>query len=326
MYYEQMIYCTRAFCCLSIGSCWRNTNISQAMCWWLFTLFQTRKIMQIFWALFASILILYVWIWLINTTFWQKSIKTTLFRKIITIGIILVGTLFAYGYLFSITPYQNWNFITTMNWRTTWLFAGYCTGILFLILLIFRKWKKIILQTLLIGAVFFFAAALGGIFWGINTLILYYIIAAYAEEYMKYTSSTLFFGETFHGISDMIFFCILLGLGFSVAENIFYLASVFFHQETINLVGFAVGRWLISALLHVAATTTIGSIYYALQKKIKRPLAIGISILSGVLLHSSYNISLSYNFKYITIPLIIFMIFLLSFFLFQSDLLYKGKW
>ncbi|HCY21729.1 TPA: hypothetical protein DIC40_08010 [Patescibacteria group bacterium] len=57
-------------------------------------------------------------------------------------------------------------------------------------------------------------------------MILYYIITAYAEEYMKYTSSTTLLGDSSHGIKNGIFFCVLLGLGFSLIENLFYLFSL----------------------------------------------------------------------------------------------------
>jgi len=60
---------------------------------------------------------------------------------------------------------------------------------------------------------------------GINSLLLYYIITAYAEEYMKYTSSTMLLKNT-EKIKNGIFFCILIGLGFSFVENIFYLISL----------------------------------------------------------------------------------------------------
>ena len=129
-----------------------------------------------------------------------------------------------------------------MDWRSTLLFTAYCTAILLIIITIFRQRSKKILQTLFIGALFFLAVNYGGLFLGINTLVLYYIISAYAEEYLKITSSVTILGEASTEARDLIFFCILLGLGFSMVENILYLISVFVQQQHINLIGFLVGR------------------------------------------------------------------------------------
>gem|GEM_PF-7114347 len=80
------------------------------------------------------------------------------------------------------------------------------------------------LQTVFLGAIFFIAIGYGGYLLGIDVLILYYLVSAYAEEYLKYTSgNNVFFKEEGHSARDLIFFCILIGLGFSMAENLLYL-------------------------------------------------------------------------------------------------------
>ncbi|MDD3262399.1 MAG: PrsW family glutamic-type intramembrane protease [Candidatus Absconditabacteria bacterium] len=279
--------------------------------------------MQIFRTILASIFILYIWIWLINEAFGKNSLKIQYIWKILLIGIILVGGLFSYKYLLSYpTSHLSLNITDQLNFKTAIIFGSYCMGILLILLVLFRKRAILILQIFFGGALFFVVLSFGGIILGINSLLLYYIITAYAEEYMKYTSSTMLFKNT-EKIKDGIFFCVLLGLGFSLIENIFYLISIAGGGE--NLAGLILGRGLISALLHVVATTTIGALYYALRQKTLRPVALFISIAGGVALHGTYNIGLEYQLSYITIPLVIFLFFLLSLFLFKSDMLYAKK-
>lgn len=280
--------------------------------------------MQIFWSIIASISILYVWIWLINTAFGKNSLKIQYIWKILLIWIILVGGLFSYKYLISHSAsYQVYNIMEQLTFQSFLIFWWYCSAILGILLLIFRKWASFVLQIFFGGAIFFLMISFGGILLGINSLILYYIITAYAEEYMKYTSSTTLIWDSSNEIKNGIFFCILLGLWFSLIENILYLISL--SDWWWNLLGLLVGRWLISALLHVVATTTIGSLYYSLKQKILRPVALFISIIWWVSLHGIYNIGLEYQLSYIIIPLIVFLFFLLSFFLFRSDMLYVKK-
>lgn len=280
--------------------------------------------MHIFWTIFASISILYVWIWLINTAFGKTSIKIQYIWKILLIWIILVGGLFSYKYILSHSPsYQAYNILEQFTFSSFLIFWLYCAAILTILLLVFRKRTSFILQIFFGGAIFFLVVSFWWILLWVNSLILYYIITAYAEEYMKYTSSTTLLWDTSNSIKDWIFFCILLGLWFSLIENIFYLISL--SDWSWNLLGLVIGRWLISALLHVVATTTIWVLYYSLKQKIYRPVALFISIIWWVALHWWYNLWLEYQISAITIPLVIFLFFLLSFFLFKSDMLYVNK-
>jgi len=55
------------------------------------------------------------------------------------------------------------------------------------------------------------ALASGGFFIGINVLLLYYLVSAYAEEYMKYSASNnIFIANKEPNESNLIFFCILI--------------------------------------------------------------------------------------------------------------------
>ncbi len=272
----------------------------------------------------SSIFIIYVWIWIIHSVFGSEAFKTKLIWKIIITGIVLVLGLLAYKYALIHLWYNQLSFSQdSVHWRSLLVFSAYCTVILLLLIAFFRKWAKHILETLFVWSLFFLAVNYGWLFLGINTLIIFYIVSAYAEEYLKYTSSVTLLSDWSHTTRDLIFFCILLGLGFSMVENVAYLISIVLNNQKINLTSFIVGRWLISTLLHVVATGTIGFIQYRLQKKIWWWIATLIGILVWFTLHSWYNIWLEYRLHYLSVPLIIFMVFLLTYLLFQSDLLYK---
>lgn len=280
--------------------------------------------MSILRTILASIVILYVWIWLINTAFGKHALKIQYIWKILLIWFLLVWGLFSYKYLVSHSDsYQVYNILQQLSFSSFLVFGWYSAAILIVILFIFRKRAIFILEILFGGIIFFLMVSFWWLLLWINSLILYYIITAYVEEYLKYTSSTTLLKNWTDDLKNGIFFCVLLGLWFSLVENIFYLISLAGWQE--NPLGLIVGRWLISALLHVVATTTIWTLYYALRQKILRPIALLISIIGWVILHGTYNIGLEYQLSVVTIPLVIFLFFLLSFFLFKSDLLYVKK-
>lgn len=281
--------------------------------------------MNIIWSIISSIFILYVWIRLINTVFWWQALKAKIIWKVLIMWIVSVWTLFAYKYLLTKTNNLDLYFFENLDLKTTTLFSIYCIWIILIIISIFGKRAKIILKTLFILSLFFLIVNIAWIFLWINTLILYYIISAYAEEYLKFNSSTILSENTTTWVKDLIFFCIILWLSFSVVENVLYLASVLIQKQQINISSFIIGRWLISALLHVVATTSIAYITYSLNKKINWIVASIIWIIAWLAIHSTYNLSLEYKINYISIPLIIMMFFLLSYFLFKSDLLYKKK-
>lgn len=274
--------------------------------------------MKIIPTILASLLVLYVWIRLINTVFGKNPIKKQYILRIIISGIVLVWWLFGYRYLLISNPnFAEFDIVKDINFKTIIIFWFYCMALLLFLITIFHRRKNFILQIFLSGALFFVAIGIWGIALWINSLILYYIISAYAEEYLKYTTSNSFLQKNWKNIW---FFAILLGIAFGLIENIFYLIA--YASWTENLIWFILSRWLISVLVHVVATTTIASIYHFLNKKTLRPLALLVGMIGWVWLHSVYNISLEYQFSILIVALIIFFFFLLSWFLFRSDLLY----
>lgn len=63
------------------------------------------------------------------------------------------------------------------------------------------------------GGICFIAIAYGGLITGINVMIVYYLISAYAEEYMKYSAgSNVLLANKDPNENNLIFICILVGL------------------------------------------------------------------------------------------------------------------
>lgn len=237
---------------------------------------------------------------------------------------LLVGSLFFYKFLLGSVGQVQLYFMDKPDRISLGLFVSYCLAFV-LFLTLFTRWRYTkVLQTVFLGALFFVAISYGGYLLGIDTLILYFIVAAYAEEYLKYSSgNNLFFKEEWHNLRDLIFFCILIGLGFSMVENLLYLSYSFINHEQVSLVNMTLGRGLISTLLHIVSTSTIAFLAVKIQKKRSFATALIGWIIWWVGIHSLYNISLQYHLSYITIPIIILCFFILSYLLYQSDMLYE---
>lgn len=278
--------------------------------------------MQIVWSIISCLIIFYIRTWLLSTVFGPRALRKQLLIKILIMGILMVGMLFVYTYVTSLFVFGPRSIVNHFTLENGLIFIGYCIFGVGLIFLLFRKRALQILEIIGIWALLFVGIHLGWIFLGLNSMILYYIISAYAEEYMKYSGSSIVFREHQSIPSSLIFFCVLMGLGFSLVENIVYLVSVILHHQDINFAAFLLWRWLISALVHVTATSTIGYLSFKLPKSLRLFVITVIGLVSWVLLHTTYNLSLYYSLSYLTIPLVIILFFLMSFFLFQSDILY----
>ena len=279
--------------------------------------------MQAFISILVSIIIIYIWIRIINTIFSEKKIKINLILKILLIWIFLVGGLFIYRYLLTNLWISWYNILSNTNPISVFIFLTYCFLIVVLLGLIFNNRNKKLLQTILIWLLLFGAIAYWWYFIWINFVILYYLISAYAEEYMKFSASNDLVLGTRKNLTDLIFFCILIWFGFSIIENLFYIASSLLKNESINIMNLLIWRWLISSLLHVVATWLIWFVCVKFSKNKNLILPITLWIISWFALHSLYNISLQLQLNYISIPLIILCFFLLTYLFFQSDIIYK---
>ena len=273
----------------------------------------------------TSILLVYVRIRIINTIFSQKKIKIWITLKIFGLAIIMVGSLFAYTYLLWYIGQKGLALTNTINTQTLLIFIAYCTILMVLVTIFLKNRYKRIAQILLIWSLFFMALASGGFFIGINVLLLYYLVSAYAEEYMKYSASNnIFIANKEPNESNLIFFCILIWLWFSAVENIAYIANNVFNNESVNIINVVIGRGLVSTLIHIVSTSLIAFIMIKTKKNNNIILPIILGMIGWFWLHSIYNISLQYNISYITIPMIILSFFLLTYLTFQSDIIYSS--
>ena len=282
--------------------------------------------MQIIRPIIASLVIIYIRIWILNTIFSEKKIKRVISFKILFTGIFLVAILFIYTYLaqrFPQIPAFNLQ-VSISNGQSIVFFIIYCTIFVIALTLIFSNRYKKILQTILIGALFFLAIAYGGYLLGLSSVLIFFLVSAYAEEYLKYNAgNNLLYEEKRINQTDLILFCILIALGFSFIENILYIVVNLLNHNNINVLQMLIGRGLISALIHVVATGLIAFTTISFKKRhsIIIPTLIGILLWFG--LHSLYNVGLNYQLSYITIPVIIISFFLLTYLFFRSDSLYK---
>ena len=275
----------------------------------------------------TSLVVVYVRIRIINTIFSQKKIKIWITLKVFGLGIIIVGSLLAYTYLLWILGQENLALNTTnTNIQSIWIFIAYCTIFAVLITMIFKNRYKRIAQILLIWSLFFIALAYWGFLVWINTLILYYLVSAYAEEYLKYSAgNNMFLADKEPNPSNLIFFCILIWLWFSAIENIAYIANNIINHETVNIMNMIIGRGLISTLIHIVSTSLIAFIMIKTKKTNSLIIPVTLGIIGWFWLHSIYNISLQYNLSYVTIPMIVLAFFLMTYLTFQSDIIYKQQ-
>jgi RsiW-degrading membrane proteinase PrsW (M82 family) len=285
-----------------------------------------RLVVNIVRPIITSILLVYVRIRIINTIFSQKKMRIWITLKIFGLGIISVGSLLAYTYLLWFLWQENLALTKMINTENLLFFVAYCTAFVLLVIVFFRNRYKRIIQFLFIWWAIFVALAYGGFVIGINILILYYLVSAYAEEYMKYSASNnMFLSEKQANESNLIFFCILIGLWFSAVENIAYVINNILQSESINIIGLLIGRGLVSTLIHIVSTSLIAFIIIKTKRANNTIVPIILGIIGGFWLHSIYNISLQYNLSYVTIPIIIIAFFLMTYLTFQSDIIYKQQ-
>lgn len=282
--------------------------------------------MNIVRPIITSILLVYVRIRIINTIFSQKKIKIWITLKVFGLAIVIVGSLFAYTYVLWFIGQQKLTLTNIINTKSLLLFVAYCTIFVILVTVFFKNRYKRITQILLIWSIFFVALAYGGFVVGINSLLLYYLVSAYAEEYMKYSGgNNLFLANKEPNESNLIFFCILVGLWFSAVENILYIVNNIINNENINIMNMLIGRGLVSTLIHIVSTSLIAFIMIRIKRTNNIIMPVILGIIGGFWLHSIYNISLQYNLSYITIPIVILAFFLMTYLTFQSDIVYRSS-
>ncbi len=242
------------------------------------------------------------------------------------VGLLLVWALFFYKIILQYTGNINLYFFENLDPTTLGIFVLYCIAFV-LILSLFLKWRyKKMIQVVWWWAIFFIVLAYWSYRAWVWSILIFYLVSAYAEEYFKFSSSNnIYLKEWSKNPRDLIFYSILIWLWFSMVENLFYIVYNFLNNESINLLQITLWRWLISTLIHIVSTSFLAYVMLLLHRKRNFFISLlwGISVWFWI--HALYNISLEYDFAYITIPLIIWAFFLLSYLLYQSDILYEEK-
>ena len=284
-------------------------------------------------AIAICILLWYFWIWLIQHIFAKQERKIS--RKLFWTSFLLVWSLFAFNYIIrAIFPWLEaiQNETLSLSWWSYFLL--YC-GLIFLFLILLNwNWKKKQIRFLFLIRMILFAVV--GFFWikvWISTTVIYYLVLAYSEEFLKIWATENEVSKTEFYSSDLLFFSIFIALWFSIIENLFYLWSEILSADQEWIWGLVFGRWIFTSLLHFIATGVIALVLYKLyqQQSLKdlniwqKIWRIVVAILIWVLIHWWYNLSVQHMNLFIYIILVFGGYFLLTYLLFLSDSLYKNK-
>ena len=295
--------------------------------------FILEKSMKITGAIVVCILLWYFWIWLIQHIFSKQQRQIS--RKLFWTSFLLVWSLFAFNYI--IRYFFPWleaiqNGAMSLSRRSYFLL--YC-GLIFLFLILLSwNWKKRQIRFLfLIWMILFAVVGFFGLKTWISATVIYYLVLAYSEEFLKIWATENEVSKTEFYSSDLLFFSIFIALGFSIIENLFYLGNEIFSNNPEWIWGLVFGRWIFTSLLHFIATGLIALVLYKfyqqptfkdlkIWQKIWR---IVVAILIWVLIHRWYNLSVQHMNLLIYIILVFGGYFLLTYLLFLSDSLYANK-
>ena len=289
--------------------------------------------MKIAWAVVMCILLWYFWIWLIQHIFAKQERKIS--WKLFWTSFLLVWSLLAFNSIIKaifpkIEAIQDWTF-SLSRW---WYFLLYC-GLIFLFLILLNwNWKKKQIRFLfLIRMILFAVVGFFGLKAWISATVIYYLVLAYSEEFLKIWATENEVSKTEFYSSDLLSFSIFIALWFSIIENLFYLWSEILSSNPEWIWGLVFGRWIFTSLLHFIATGLIALLLYKLyQQQSMKDLSIWqkiwriiIAILIWVLIHRWYNLSVQHMNLLIYIVLVFGGYFLLTYLLFLTDSLYKNK-
>jgi hypothetical protein len=289
--------------------------------------------MKIAGAIIVCILLWYFRIWLIQHIFAKQQRKIS--RNLFWTSFLLVWSLFAFNFILRlIFPWIEAIQNGSISLRRYWYFLLYCGLIfLFLILLNWNRKRRQIRFLFLIWIILF---GVVGFFWlkiWISATVIYYLLLAYAEEFLKVWATENEVSKTNFYSSDVLFFSIFIALWFSIIENLFYLWSEILSSNPEWIWWLVFWRWIFTSLLHFVATWLIALLLYKFYQQqylknlnIRQKMwRIVFAILAWVLIHRWYNLSVQHTNIFIYIMLVFGGYFLLTYLLFLSDSLYINK-
>lgn len=256
-----------------------------------------------------SILLLNIQVRIVNRIFPQKEVKRKILWYTLLMGLLVASSLLAFTYI--VQPY-----ISTLFKTDSITYSIYIAAVWWIIAILFatkrQRRRTFIISTLTVLALISWVAEI--VFaWAWIWLI---ILKATWEEVLKTASSqSLSSHDTFYK-SDIIIFSILAWLWFALFENIVYFIAAW-------SIGQFIARSITISLLHWIFT---GTIWYILWRYAKNSfLSYTVAYALWILLHSFYNISLTYSPVIWWIVFTIWWYFLLSYLLYKSDRLYNNK-
>lgn len=245
-------------------------------------------------------------------------------RKIFLWWAILVLVLACYERIFSYLGIDKTLFYIrdVFNVFSVSLFIVYIILVLLGITFLFknRKNRNILLEL----GVILFSLIILALWWpagGLTALVSYYLLAAFTEESFKFTvsnnqSEVLSKKE----VSSLLLLAILMGISFSLSENLLAFFMQIFQWETLTT-SFILWRWLIAALIHAVATGTIALVLMKI-KKWGILLRYFIALLLWFAIHIAYNLALLYGLSRLVVLLAIASFIRLTYLIFHIDELY----
>jgi len=287
----------------------------------------------------VTLVLWYVWIWVLDFAFSGRKVKFRLSLKFFLHWFVLVWMLFLYKYFLTYFGWDARYFLENYTISSVLVFVSYVIAIIILISLFHKHiFSNKIYSLLLSGWILFVTIWLWWYFFWINIFVMYYIISAYAEEYLKFwTGNNFMLDIDKRQPSDLIFFCLLIALWFSWIENLFYLWQSIYDSVSwgwnFNLGMIATGRGFVSTMIHLVSSWLIAYlVLFFEQKEHKLKKHIGFlfpilwALVVWVWLHAGYNLILYYQIKWLLIPVVVLCYFVLSYLLFKLDRMYMWKW
>lgn len=169
-----------------------------------------------------------------------------------------------------------------------------------------------------------FLAILLVVLWSLATyphiIFLSRALIALVEERTK-TSTNLALFDRFHIVpSDIMFFWLISALWFSFVENIVYLIHI--EPSSWWAIWIIIKRMLTSRVMHLTYTWLISLGIHALIQTKKNYLSRGGFLITGIMVHALFNYGLRSTNSLVTVTVLIFWYFFLSWLISRSDRIY----
>lgn len=262
-------------------------------------------------------------LWVLRNFFHTEKKRSLKNIQIYIRWLFIVGALLWYNYMLG--SYGN---IWEAGITNITLFVLYCSTIVSIIYFTQQRGNSYYKQLLIVSICLFCIAAYGSLFIPMNTIVAYVLISVYAEEYMKIHASSALSHKTWWPTyigRDLIFFALLMGLGFSFIEHIAYLIHHISTQGQ-TMRGMHIARGLLTTAIHMVGSGIIA--YSALRFHTKANLyrqGTIIGIIIAVWLHMTYNLSIQFWRTIVTVVIGISCYYILSFLLYQTNILYEKE-